>query len=415
MKLLTFTTLYPSAVQPIHGIFVENRLRRLEATGETEVRVVAPVPWFPYSGAWTGAYGRYREVPAQEERHGLSVIHPRYPLIPKVGMTIAPTLLALSQRRVIADIIAGGYDFDVLDAHYFYPDGVAAALLGKWFNKPVVITGRGTDLNLIPRYTLPRLQIQWAARRAAGMITVCQALKDSLVELGTSPDRVRVLRNGVDLELFHMPVEATRAETRRAHGMKGITLLSVGHLIERKGHHLIIEALPNLPDVTLYIAGEGSERTRLEKIAKDLGVAERVRLLGLIPQAALPALYAAADALVLASSREGWANVLLEAMACGTPVVASPIWGTPEVVAEHAAGVLMPERSSAGVVRGVTALLSSLPDRAATRAYAERFSWDATTAGQLELFRTVLSLRDAAEPCCQSPTKHFFHTGGASR
>lgn len=415
MKLLTFTTLYPSAVQPIHGIFVENRLRRLAATGEAEVRVVAPVPWFPFSGAWAGSYGRYRDVPAQEQRHGLSVIHPRYPLIPKVGMTIAPTLLALSLRKVLADIIAGGYDFDVLDAHYFYPDGVAAALLGKWFNKPVVITGRGTDLNLIPQYALPRLQIQWAARRAAAMITVCQALKESLVDLGTSPDRVRVLRNGVDLELFHLPNETTRAKTRACYGMKGTALLSVGHLIERKGHHLIIEALPDLPDVTLYIAGEGAERARLEKLAKDLGVAERVHLLGMIPQTALPALYAAADALVLASSREGWANVLLEAMACGTPVVASPIWGTPEVVAEHAAGVLMPERSSAGIVAGVTALLSSLPERAATRAYAERFSWDATTSGQLELFRNVLSFRHAAEPRQQAAVKQFLHPGRASR
>jgi glycosyltransferase involved in cell wall biosynthesis len=415
MKLLTFTTLYPSAGQPIHGIFVENRLRRLAATGEVDVRVVAPVPWFPFSGAWTGGYGRYRDIPAQEQRHALPVLHPRYPLIPKVGMTIAPTLLALSQRQVIADIIAGGYDFDVLDAHYFYPDGVAAALLGKWFDKPVVITGRGTDLNLIPQYRLPRLQIQWAARRAAAMITVCQALKDSLVDLGVSPDRVRVLRNGVDLALFRLPDAAARTEARTRYGMKGISLLSVGHLIERKGHHLIIEALPDLPDVTLYIAGEGPERLRLQKRAHDLGVAARVHLLGMIPQTALPALYAAADALVLASSREGWANVLLEAMACGTPVVASPIWGTPEVVADPAAGVLMPERSSAGIVAGVTALLSSLPARAATRLYAERFGWDATTAGQLELFRNVLSLRHAAEPRPQTAIKQFFHPRRASR
>ncbi|MHB1206365.1 MAG: glycosyltransferase, partial [Rhodospirillaceae bacterium] len=105
----------------------------------------------------------------------------------------------------------------------------------------------------------------------------------------------------------------------------------------------------------------------------------------------LPALYAAADASVLASSREGWANVLLESIACGTPVVASRIWGTPEVVAVPEAGVLMPERSAAGVAAGVKQLLAHLPDRAATRTYAERFSWDATTEGQLRLFSGILA------------------------
>src|SRR5207253_8249444 len=123
-------------------------------------------------------------------------------------------LLALSQRPVIAKLLAEGYDVDLIDAHYFYPDGVAAALLGQWFDRAVVITGRGTDLNFIPKYTLPRRQIQWAARRAAGMITVCQALKDSLVDLGVAADRVTVLRNGVDLDLFKPMSEYARAQAR---------------------------------------------------------------------------------------------------------------------------------------------------------------------------------------------------------
>jgi glycosyltransferase involved in cell wall biosynthesis len=151
-----------------------------------------------------------------------------------------------------------------------------------------------------------------------------------------------------------------------------------------------------LPGVTLAIAGGGPERDNLLALARRLGVADRVHLLGVVPHHELPRLYGAADALVLASSREGWANVLLEAMACGTPVVASRIWGTPEVVARPEAGVLMSERSAAGVVEGVMALRAALPERDATRRYAEQFSWDDTTEGQLKLFRQILATRDHA-------------------
>jgi glycosyltransferase involved in cell wall biosynthesis len=392
MKILSFTTLFPNKLQPAHGIFVANRLDRLARTGEAEIRVVAPVPWFPFSGAWTGTYGRYSQVPEADQHGRLKVLHPRYPVIPKVGMTMAPLLLALSQRPVLARLIEQGYDFDLIDAHYFYPDGVAAALLGKWFNKPVVITGRGTDLNLIPQYRAPRWQIQWAARQAAGMITVCQALKNSLIDLGVASDRVSVLRNGVDLELFRpLTDNREREATRFRVGMKGTALVSVGQLIERKGNHLIIEAMKGLPEETnLYLVGDGPDRAALQALARRCGVQQRVHFVGAVPHEKLRYFYASADVMVLASSREGWANVLLEAMACGTPVAATRIWGTPEVVTTPAAGVLMKERSVEGVRDGIQTLLSQMPDRAETRRHAEQFSWDDTTIGQLRLFRRIL-------------------------
>ncbi|MHB1205860.1 MAG: glycosyltransferase, partial [Rhodospirillaceae bacterium] len=282
MKLLSFTTLYPNAAQPIHGVFVENRLRRLAAAG-VEIKVVAPVPWFPFKGAWAGRYARFARVPHAEVRHGLTVLHPRYPALPKVGMTIAPLLLALALRPIIAKVIADGYDFDLIDAHYFYPDGVAAALLARWFGRPLTITGRGTDLNFIPQYAGPRRQIQWAAGQAAHMITVCQALKDSLIGLGVDEGRVTVLRNGVELDLFKPLDGAGRDAARACLGMQGIALVSVGQLIERKGHHLIVEALPDLPGVHLYIAGDGPELMNLRALAERLKIGQRVHLLGALP------------------------------------------------------------------------------------------------------------------------------------
>jgi glycosyltransferase involved in cell wall biosynthesis len=302
-------------------------------------------------------------------------------------MLAAPLSLYLASRRSIEAVRRGGFDFDLIDAHYFYPDGIAAVMLGRHFGRPVTITARGTDISLIPQYRVPRAWIRWAAGRSNASIAVCEALRDEMVQLGIDASRIRVLRNGVDLQLFK-PVErlAARAQLRLAPGR---WLLSVGQLIERKGHDIAIRALAQLPGWSLLVAGDGPLRGALESLARKLGIADRVRFEGAVPQTRLPVYYSAVDALVLASSREGWANVLLEAMACGTPVVASSVWGTPEVVAAPAAGTLMKERTPQALVDALHALLESYPDRAATRAYAERYDWEPTTSGQLTLFEQL--------------------------
>lgn len=391
IRTLLFSTLYPSSVRPSHGIFVETRLRHLLASGELETRVVAPVPWFPLRHEMFGDYAKYAAVPHHEERNGINVEHPRYLLLPRIGMNSAPYTLARTGLAAAKRLIADGYDFDLIDAHYFYPDGVAATMIGKTLRKPVIITARGTDINLIPQYPRPRRMILDAARDCAAMITVCAALKDAIVGLGGTADKITALRNGVDLQLFR---PEDKPQARAAFGMSDkFAIASVGHLIERKGHHLVIEALAQIPDAELYLAGGGDEETRLRALAEQLGVTHRVHFLGAMPQARLRTLYSAVDCLVLASSREGWANVLLEAMACGTPVVATNVWGTPEVVAAPEAGVLMDERSAAGIVSAIARMRETLPARSATRAYAEHFSWQPTTEGQLALFRRVLAKR----------------------
>lgn len=388
MKILSFTSLYPNIEQPSHGVFVENRLRRLFQREEVEGSVVAPVPWFPIDAGLFGEYARYVRIPDMEQRNGISIQHPRYLTIPKVGMTVAPYLMARSVFPTIKRMVATGHDFDLLDAHYFYPDGVAAAMIARKLNKKLVITARGTDLNLIPKYTLPRKQILWAANQASAIITVCGALKDVLMDMGIEDRKVKVLRNGVDLEVFSPP--SNRNELRQKLGMKQVSLLSVGLLIERKGHHLVVEALQDLPDVHLYIAGSGPEEKRLKNLAINKNVDKRVTFLGNIPHEKLKEYYGASDIMILASSREGWANVLLESMACGTPVVATDIWGTPEVVQSPESGLLIEERNADAISEGVKKLLANYPERKLTRHYAERFSWDETTQGQIDLFSRII-------------------------
>jgi len=388
MKVLTFTTLYPNAARPAHGIFVETRLRQLLASGQVESKVLAPVPWFPLRHPAFGQYALYARTPAGEHRHGIEVLHPRYPLIPKIGMTLAPMLLAQAAKPALRSLLER-FDFDAIDAHYLYPDGIAAAILGKQFRKPVVLTARGTDVTLIPQYRLPRAMILWAARSAAAIITVSRSLKDGLLQLGVPAERITVLRNGVDLDRFR-PVD--RKATRARLGLRKTTLLSVRHLIARKAHHLAVGAIGLFPDAELIIIGDGPELAALRGLAQRTGVAQRVRILPAMSQEELRQYYGAADALILASSREGWANVLLESMACGTPVIASKVGGATELVTANAAGVLFEERTAEGLAAAIRELFSAYPDRGATRRFAEQFGWDATTNGQLRLFSELLDV-----------------------
>lgn len=391
LRLLTYTTLYPHAGAPNTGVFVENRLRHLVGTGEAQSLVLAPSPIVPRFAMRNPEWAKWTGAHRVEERHGIHVEHPRYILLPW-GMNVAPWLLYPPSERAVRRLLRAGHRFDLIDSHYAYPDGVVAAWLARRFKLPLTITARGSDVTEIPSYRLPRRLIRRAFASADAVITVSAGLRDAVVALGVPSEKVTVLRNGVDLEGFR-PVD--RAAARAVLGLDGPTLLSVGHLIERKGHALTVEALAALPDWQLLIVGSGPERAALEALAARLGVADRVRLAGQVSHHELPRYYTAADMLVLASEREGWANVLLESMACGTPVLASPIPGNPEVVQERAAGLVMAERSARAIADAVRDLAANPPDRAATRAYAERFSWAATSQGQLDLFRAILARRRA--------------------
>jgi glycosyltransferase involved in cell wall biosynthesis len=378
---------------PYLGIFVESRLRRLLSSGEAASMVVAPVPWFPLKTPMFGRYGAFARVPHEELRHGIPVLHPRYPLMPKLGMSSAPFLMYAGLRNALTDILSARFAFDLIDAHYFYPDGVAAVLLGRGLGKPVVITARGTDINLISHYRLARRWIRWAAQGAAGIVAVSDALRDRLIELGVPGSRIEVLRNGVDLELF-APQDRAAARRELGLGTKGPVVLSVGWLIPRKGHDLAIRAATAMPEVRLVIVGDGPEAPALQRLARQLGSSERVRFLGSMAQERLATVYSAADVLVLASTREGLPNVLLEALACGTPVIATAVWGTPEIVASPVSGRLVDQATPQAITAALRDLLADPPARAAVRAYAERFDWGPTTAGQIRQFRSILSQSD---------------------
>lgn len=386
MRILVFSTLYPNAAMPSHGVFVENRLRAFLQRHDADIRVIAPVPWFPFTHSIFGKYASFAKAPDREFRHGIEIQHPHYFVLPKLAMGMAPSALRACLRKELNTLLSEGWKPDLIDAHYLYPDGIAAVSIATEHNIPVVMTARGTDVNLIPKFDGPRTQIVKATQQADAVITVAKALKTALVDIGAPSDKITTLRNGVDLGLFK---PEDREKARASLGVSGTVLASVGQLIERKGNHLILDALPGLKGVTLLLVGDGEERAALEKQADALGISNRVKFLGLVCHEDLPAIYNAADALVLASSREGWPNVLLEAMACGTPCVATNVWGNAEVISSRDAGRLCEARTSSAISDTIRVLLENPPSRDDVRAHAELHSWDKTADAMSVIFDQV--------------------------
>jgi glycosyltransferase involved in cell wall biosynthesis len=379
--LLVLTSLYPNRVRPRHGIFVATRLRRMCATGRVVATVIAPVPSFPF------AYRASAGVAAVERQHELDVRHPRFLNIPAVGMRLQPGLLA---RAVLSDLRRSGLGrdrFDVVDAHYFYPDGVAAARVADALALPLVITARGSDINLIGQRPFARRAMVAASKRAQALIAVSAALGQRMISLGMPASSLHVLRNGVDMDVFR-PVEREKARTRIGMGGAGPLVLGVGNLVHEKGFDLLVRAVAAWPQARLLLLGEGPEHERLRALGQALAPG-RVELRPSVPQADLPVVYSAADVLGLPSHREGWPNVLLEAMACGTPVVAANVGGVPEMVRGAAAGMSVQDRSVDGwstALRHV-ATAGATPDD--VRAYAGQFQWDEVVQRQCALYEAV--------------------------
>ena len=373
LRVLTLTTLYPNARAPRHGIFVETRLRELQRRKPVQLRVIAPVPWFPSTWKGFGKYAEYAAVPPEEERYAIPVQHPRYAMVPKIGMAWQPAAIARAAWRELCERPAA---FDVIDAHYLYPDGVAAMMLAARLGKPFVATARGSDVNLIAGMPGPREAILRMARAAAKVITVSDALRRALIALGVEPSRIETLRNGVDTEFFS-PVP--QQEARRELGFPaGPLVVSVGNLAEEKGHDLVLDAAARIAGLRTVIVGAGPQRSALEDRARALGIADRTTFVGNMPQDRLCRVYSAADVLALGSRREGWPNVLLEAMACGTPVVATNVGGVPEIVADPAAGIVVASQDPEAFADATRRALERVDPRlrSATREWACGFSWE---------------------------------------
>ena len=369
LRVLSIATLFPDAARPNFGLFVEKSLRALAAQPGIDLTIVAPVGLPPFPLSLHGRYRALRALPHAEQWDGLTVLRPRFTLIPRYGARLNPAQVA---RAVLSAVRERA--FDVVDAQFFYPDGPAAMRVADALGLPFSAKARGADISHFGHDPATRSQVLQAADKAAGLLAVSDAMRGDMAAIGIDPGKVAVHYTGIDTARFH---PGDRAAARAALGMDDApAILTVGALIPRKGQALAIEALPALPGVHYWLAGAGEEEARYRALARKLGVETRVRLMGAVPNADLPQLYRAADAVVMPSVSEGLANAWVEALACGTPIVISEAGGAAELITSPAAGRIV-NRTPAAIAEAVQAILAHPPASSDVAASLDgRFDWD---------------------------------------
>lgn len=384
LRVLSIATLYPNDLTPNFGVFVERQMQAVVKRGDVELVQVNPIglPPFPLS-----LHPRYRglgDLPQAEERGGVTVLRPHFRLLPGIGgrfnaRSVARAVLPLA-RKLHAEA-----PFDLIDAQFFYPDGPAAVQVAQALGLPSSIKARGADIHHWGKSPGVAEQVLAAGRQATGLLSVAEGLADDMAELGIDRAKITIHRTGLNADLFR-PYDPRMCRDELGLPRDAPVLACVGALIPRKGQTYAIEAMPLLPDAVLLLAGQGPDEAALKSTAERLGVADRVRFLGAVPHDRLPIVLNAADVFVLPTASEGLANAWVEALACGTPVVTTPIPGATELLTDPAWGAFA-ARDKLAIAIEVSQLLANPPSRETVAAAVAGFSWEANAAALVDYWR----------------------------
>ena len=392
-KLLIFSSLFPSQQRPNAGIFIRERMFRVGQ--QIPLTVVSPVPWFPLDCIIRYWKPGFRLKPDyREEQNGVTIFYPRFFSIPVLFKSCDGFFMALGSLPTLMRLRS---QFNLIDAHFAYPDGYAATLLGKWFKVPVTITLRGTE---VPLSKMPGRKSRMLAglKAATRIFSVSESLKQYVGSLGAETEKICVVGNGVDVTKFY-PLDKQSARVKLDLPESAKVLISVGGLVDRKGFHRVLEVLPDLiaqyPNLIYLIVGgespEGNIRLQLENQVTALHLEDHVRFLGAYPPEKLNIPLSASDLFVLATANEGWANVFLEAMACGLPVITTDVGGNQEVVKNNRLGRVVPFGDSALLLAALSEGLGIDWDARAIIQYAMDNAWETRVTVLIKEFQKAVN------------------------
>jgi glycosyltransferase involved in cell wall biosynthesis len=370
---------------PVHAQFVKQRLDALSKY--VNLTVVSPIPWFPGEQR-IAKYRNRHSIPLFSDQNKYPTSFPKFLSIPALFKPLDGLFMAYSVYALVRKYY-NPKDFDLLDCHLGFPDGYAGALLAKIWKKPFVVTLRGHDINDLYKYPVRIRQVIYALRKCSRFFGVSQALVDGAVKLGAPGGKGYRSANGVDSGRF-FPSDRQSIRTQLGLDPQLQYMFSVSHIVKRKGIDILIRALAILrkkghSGLRYIIAGAGGEEGDytgvLNKLAAELGVSEYIHWIGAVENTKLHRYYSAADISCLASEKEGWPNVILESLACGTPVAAHSTWGVPEIITSENLGFLVENRIPEAFADAIERGLAKNWDRDGIVAYAREHSWDNTARG----------------------------------
>lgn len=386
LRVLSLSTLYPNGESPNFGIFVERQMQAVAARGDVDLVMINPIGLPPGPLSHHPRYRTARAVKARELRGKVTVLRPRFQLVPVIGARFNARSEARAVLELARDLHAEA-PFDVIDAQFFYPDGPAAIAVGQALGRPVSIKARGADIHHWGSQSATRAQVIAAGKAADGLLAVSEGLADDMAALGMPRDRITIHRTGLDSDLFRLYDRKLCRDSLNL-PRDAVVLATVGALIPRKGQRYALEALAQLPGAILLIAGDGGDEAALRALAGQLGVTDRARFMGSIPHGELPVLLNAADVFVLPTASEGLANAWVESLACGTPIITTPIAGARELIISRALGRMVP-RDGGAIADAVRAILADPPAPETVQAGVTGFSWTANAAALVAHWRSL--------------------------
>lgn len=374
LRVLVLARAYPNNLLENFGLWTERPT--VGVAERCDVRVVSPVPYCPPLPAVgpLREYTRFRQIGVREVRRGIEVLRPRFVVGPGRSLHRLEARAYHSGIRRSVDRLRETFPFDLVHAHFMYPDGVVAARLSRRYGVPFVVTEHAPWVNpRVMRVAVP------AAQEAASLMVPSRHVRDTVMRFARGSVRVRVVPVGVDEQLFRLLDPREQREDDR--------ILYVGLIRPVKGIDVLLEAMRLLkgrgkPGRLLLVGGSFYRRTRLHderlrSLATEIGVDDVVTFAGPLPQEEVARLMRRSAVVVLPSRAESFGAVLVEALASGTPVVATRCGG-PEDIVNDDVGVLVEKEDPRALADAISSILDGRRrfDPVALRAYAvERFSW----------------------------------------
>jgi len=396
LRVVLVTSQFPTPTEPERGIFTLQIARRLAT--RCDLTVVCPLPWFPAVPFLRPLrqWYRFAEVPSAWTQDGVRILAPKYPLLPRLSERFHGRLVAARLRRLLWDL-KQSEGIDVINSHWLYPDAVAVHVATRAFPLPHVPTGLGCDVNAFIDDPAKGPQILDMLHASQHVTVVSESLRHHLIARGIPANTVTTIPNGVDARRFH-PLDRGAARHRLGLVDEREYVLYVGRFSEEKSVTTLVDAMAlvaaSRPRADLLLVGDGPLQRLLTERARALRIAARVRFVGPQEHRQVAEWMAAADCVCLPSTREGCPNVVLEALACGRPVVASAVGGVPEMITSET-GILVPPSTPSALATALSAALDRTWDCAVITRSAALRSWDVVAEAYWDTLRRAAASRSA--------------------